>query len=65
MRPHMREELHYDPDRDRSDPLPHTKPNRAVPIERFANRKPLPSQLTPEERSKWLRRLSEQRRIED
>ena len=47
--PYMREELHYDPDRDRSDPLPHTKPNRAVPIERFANRKPLPSQLTPEE----------------
>ena len=38
--PFMREELHYDENADRSDPLPHTKPNRAKPIERFANRKP-------------------------
>ena len=47
--PFMREELHYDENADRSDPLPHTKPNRAKPIERFANRKPLAKELTPEE----------------
>ena len=40
--PYMREELKYDENAKRTDPLPHQRPNRAVAPDRFANRKPMP-----------------------